>query len=160
MICLENLEFNGGSTITIVEARTTLAQVCEIILAVETSLGKDLVSVRTLTPGGTTRRNFVLKTTEYRNCCKIKSFLGHNNLMYIFIKRRIFILRNTIQPQSQSNATPPPPRTRARTHTHARAHTQVSQMLGRSGKPVSHSQRQHRTPCCTLSFNPPHPQLH
>ena len=46
----------------------------------------------------------------------------------------------------------------ARTYIYIYIH--VSQILRRSGKPLSHSQSQHSTPCCTFSFTPPHPQFH
>jgi len=35
VICLENPTLNGGSTITIAEAKMTLAHVCKVTLAVE-----------------------------------------------------------------------------------------------------------------------------
>ena len=54
MICLENPKMNSGSTIAIIQAKTTLAPVCKITVTVEPFWGWDQITVRTLTLGGTT----------------------------------------------------------------------------------------------------------
>jgi len=50
VICLENPKMNGGSTIAIIQAKMTLAPVCNS----GAFLGWDQIKVRTLTLGGTT----------------------------------------------------------------------------------------------------------